>query len=138
MFLTHAEEIFCATAGLPGADGMPGHNGTDGIPGLNGLPGADGKRGKKGKEIMLTVCFYCYLLTIPFIEQPEAMLAILVKDCWNNITGKGLSVTYGVKSPNKEHIQTHSVSWPIHCDMTFYLQWLLFLSLMYRKHPPTA
>lgn len=103
------------TAGLPGVDGMPGHNGTDGIPGLNGPPGADGKRGKKGKEIMVAMCFHCFFTHHPFFERPEAMLAILAKDRWNNMTGKGLSVTHGVKSQNKEHTHrtythTHSVS----------------------------
>lgn len=85
-------KIFCVTVGLPGTDGMSGHNGTDGIPGLNGLPGADGKRGKKGKEI---VRLYSVFTHHPFVVIPQAMLAVLEKNYWYNITVKGLSVTGG-------------------------------------------
>lgn len=85
-------KIFCVTVGLPGADGMPGHNGTDGIPGLSGLPGADGKRGKKGKEIAR---LYSVFTHRPFLLIPRAMLTILKKNDWYNVTVKGLSVTWG-------------------------------------------
>lgn len=89
----HGEDFLCyCPAGLPGADGLPGHNGTDGSPGLSGPPGADGKRGKKGKGM---VKLYFGLTHHSFVLLPQALMAILVKNYWYNVTVKGLSVTWG-------------------------------------------